>query len=280
MQKVVGSNPISRFRVHEHLDVLIVGAGLSGIGAALPPAEAMPGRRLTRSSRRASAIGGTWDLFRYPGIRSDSDMYTLGYSFQPVDGAARRSPTARRSCDYLRETAREYGIDRQHPLRPPRRARRRGRRPTRAGRSRSSAPAPARRVRCTCSFLFMCSGYYDYDEGYAPDFAGHGALRGPHRASAALARGPRLRRQARRRDRQRRHRGDAGAGDGRARAAHVTMLQRSPTYVVSLPADDAIAQCAAPRAAGQGSPTRSRAGRTSCSRWRSTRLCRRAAASS
>ena len=95
----------------EHLDVLIVGAGLSGIGAACHLQQDLPGRTYAILESR-DAIGGTWDLFRYPGIRSDSDMFTLGYGFRPwaqaeaiADGPAIRS--------YVTDTAREYGVDRQ-----------------------------------------------------------------------------------------------------------------------------------------------------------------------
>ena len=105
----------------EHVDVLIVGAGLSGIGAACHLQTDCPGQDATRSSRRATRIGGTWDLFRYPGIRSDSDMFTLGYSLPPVDG---REGDRRRPVDPATTSARRRAstaIDRQDPLPPPRR---------------------------------------------------------------------------------------------------------------------------------------------------------------
>ena len=182
----------------------------------LPPAGRLPGQDATRSSRRARRIGGTWDLFRYPGIRSDSDMYTLGYSLPAVGGRQGDRRRRRRSCDYVRDDRARPRRRRAHPLRPPRRARRVVDAPTRAGRSRPSATDTGETVRLTCGFLFACTGYYRYDEGYTPEFAGRRALRRPDRAPAALARGPRLRGQARRRDRQRRDRGDARPGDGRA----------------------------------------------------------------
>ena len=116
----------------EHVDVLIVGAGLSGIGAACHLQEECPGKTYAILESRG-AIGGTWDLFRYPGIRSDSDMFTLGYAFRPwkdsksiADGEAIRH--------YIEDTAREYGVERQDPLPPPGACRRTGRARTRAGR--------------------------------------------------------------------------------------------------------------------------------------------------
>jgi monooxygenase len=198
----------------------------------LAPAGALPGKRYAILEAR-DAIGGTWDLFRYPGVRSDSDMYTLGYSFRPWQ---RRESDRRRARDprYMRDTARENGIEPPHPLRPPR-----GRAPGRARTRVLDAwkrNGGRRAAHLRTRFLHMCSGYYSYDAGPTAPLRGRGALRRPHRAAAVLARRPRLQRQARGRDRQRRHRRDAGAGDG-ATAAHVTMLQRSPTYVVSAPAE-------------------------------------------
>ena len=126
----------------DHVDVLIVGAGISGIGAAWHLQDEQPGRSYAILEAR-DAIGGTWDLFRYPGIRSDSDLHTFGYAFKPwtqeqaiADGAAIRG--------YIRETAEDNGIDRHirfgHKVGP----RRVVERPTRGGPSRSSAPTPAR----------------------------------------------------------------------------------------------------------------------------------------
>ena len=148
----------------------------------------------------------------------------------------RRSPTAPSILDYIRETAREYGIDAQIRFGHRVVARRVVERRRALDGGRSSAPTPARPCAMTCGFLFGCTGYYRYDEGYTPDFAGTERFARRDRPPAALARGPRLRRQARRRDRQRRDRGDARARRWPRRAAHVTMLQRSPTYIVSLPA--------------------------------------------
>ena len=197
----------------EHFDVLIVGAGLSGIGAACHLQADCPGKTYAILEAR-TASGGTWDLFRYPGIRSDSDMFTLGYAFRPWT-EARAIADGSSILSYIRETAREHGVERHI---------RYGRRVVRA--SWSSAEArwtveveradDGEREELTCSFLYGCTGYYRYDEGYTPQFAGQRALQRRDRPPAALAGGPRLRRQARRRDRQRRDGRDAGARDGRA----------------------------------------------------------------
>ena len=221
----------------EHVDVLIVGAGLSGIGAAWHLKHRCPGRSFVILESR-EAIGGTWDLFRYPGIRSDSDMHTLGYGFRPWTHpkAIAEGPVIR---DYIRDTAREGGID------PHTRLQTRVRRA-----SWSSAEArwtieaeradTGETVRFTAAWLHLCSGYYDYAEGYAPAFAGADDFAGPivhpqfwpddldvsgkrivviGSGATAVTLVPALARTA----------------------AHVTMLQRSPTYIVSLPSADPIA---------------------------------------
>ena len=237
----------------DHVDVLIVGAGLSGIGAACHLQRELPGKTFAILEAR-DAIGGTWDLFRYPGIRSDSDMFTLGYRFRPWTDAKAIADGAR-SGSYIRETAREYGVDRADPLRPPGRARPSGRATTRAGRSTAERTDTGETVALTCGFLYVCTGYYRYDEGYTPAVRGRRALRGPGRPPAALARGPRLRRQAGRRHRQRRDRGHARARRWRDEAAHVTMLQRSPElHRVAARAGPAGAT-AAPAAAAASAPT-------------------------
>ena len=195
----------------EHLDTIIIGAGLSGIGAAVHLQTDFPGRRFAILESRA-AIGGTWDLFRYPGVRSDSDMFTLGYAFKPwtdmkslADGPA------------IRQLHRRHGGGARprppDPLRPQGGARRLvvGRRVLDAG---DRARRRGRRSRISCNFLLACSGYYSYAAGHAPEFAGAADFARPPRASAVLARGPGLRRQARRRHRQRRDRRHAGARDG------------------------------------------------------------------
>ena len=185
-----GENLPERFDP-EHFDVVIVGAGLSGIGAACHLQRECPDRSYVILEGRAD-LGGTWDLFRYPGVRSDSDMHTLGYEFKPWthEKSIADGPSI---LAYLRETAAEYGIDAPHPLRPPRR------------RAQSWSSDDGRwtvhgarhddgdAVELTCSFLFMCSGYYSYKGGYAAELAGHRALRGHGRAPAVLAGRPRLR---------------------------------------------------------------------------------------
>src|SRR6476661_3401789 len=147
------------------LDVLIVGAGLSGIGAAYYLQTRCPARRYAILEAR-DAIGGTWDLFHYPGVRSDSDMYTLGYTFRPWREAKAIAGGAS-ILKYIRETAAEYGIDRRIRF---------GHRVQRATWSSREAQwtVEAERVnggeivRFTCNFLYMCSGYYDYAQGHTP----------------------------------------------------------------------------------------------------------------
>ena len=219
----------------DHFDVLIVGAGLSGIDAAYHLQTKCPGRTYAIFEAR-EALGGTWDLFRYPGVRSDSDMFTLGFAFRPwteakaiADGPA--------ILNYLNGAADDYGIRRHirysHAVK--------------AGWWNSATSrwtiehevngAPAT---VTCNFLFMCSGYYNYAAGYRPDFPGEGAFKGrivhpQHWPSDLDYAGKRV----------------VVIGSGATAvtlvpemaktAANVTMLQRSPTYVVSRPAEDAFA---------------------------------------
>src|SRR6185437_15640480 len=146
----------------EHLDVLIVGAGLSGIAAGYHLRDRCPGKAFAILEARGS-IGGTWDLFRYPGVRSDSDMYTLGFKFRPW-------PDAKAIADgpsilsYVRETAQKYGIDRSIRFHH---------RVVRAEWSTDDARwvvevergDSGETVILTCGFLFLCGGYYRYDEG-------------------------------------------------------------------------------------------------------------------
>ncbi len=221
----------------EHVDVLIVGAGLSGIGAGYHLQTNCPHRTYAIVEAR-EAIGGTWDLFRYPGIRSDSDMYTLGYSFRPwtnpkaiADGPAILS--------YVRETAEVYGIDRK--IRFNHRVKRASWSTPDARWTVEMERGPARElVTITCSFLFTCSGYYDYSAGYLPDFPGierfGGRVVHPQKWTDDIEyAGKRV----------------VVIGSGATAvtlvpamaktAAHVTMLQRSPTYVITRPAEDALA---------------------------------------
>jgi cation diffusion facilitator CzcD-associated flavoprotein CzcO len=227
--------------VTEHVDVLIIGAGLSGVGAACHLEDRLPGTSYLVLEARET-LGGTWDLFRYPGVRSDSDMYTLGYRFRPwteekaiADGSA--------ILRYVRDTAAAYGVERRIRYR------------TRAERAEWSsqdatwtvhASRDGEPVTYTCGFLWCCSGYYRYDEGFAPRFDGiedftsaGGRLVHPQHWPADLDyRGKRV--------------VVIGSGatavtlvpsmaSGDGAAAHVTMLQRSPTYILSLPGIDRLA---------------------------------------
>jgi monooxygenase len=221
---------------NEHLDVLVVGAGISGIGAGYYLQKKCPERSFAILEGRQQ-IGGTWDLFRYPGIRSDSDMHTLGYSFRPWRGdkSIADGPAI---LAYLQETAAHFGIDRKIRL---------GHRVESA--SWSSADnrwalqvrrdGQAELLAMSCNFLFMCSGYYRYEQGYQPEFAGIERFKGPvihpqqWPADLDYA-GKRV----------------VVIGSGAtavtlvpalaAQAAHVTMLQRSPSYVVARPSVDPV----------------------------------------
>ena len=223
--------------VPEHFDVLIVGAGLSGIGAGVHLQTRCPGRSVAILEAR-ERLGGTWDLFRYPGVRSDSDMYTLGYAFRPWTDpkAIADGPAILR---YVQDTAREHGIDRQIRF---------GHRVVRAAWDTPTArwtldierAGDAGPLHLTCGFLLMCSGYYRYDAGHTPDFAGRDDFRGrivhPQHWTEDIA-----------------HAGQRvvviGSGATAVtlvpalaeRAAHVTMLQRSPTWMVALPSEDRLA---------------------------------------
>jgi monooxygenase len=224
------------------VDVVIVGAGLSGIGAARHLQDAFPGKQSALPGKTYTileardAIGGTWDLFRYPGVRSDSDMHTLGYRFRPwarpdaiADGAS--------ILRYVRDTAAETGID-QHI--------RFGHQVISATWSSDDAEWTVRASRdgetvtLTCRFLLMCSGYYRYDAGYRPEFPGIANYRGPvvhpqHWPDDLDHAGKRV----------------VVIGSGATAvtlvpalaetAGHVTMLQRSPTYILPLPTEDPVA---------------------------------------
>ena len=221
----------------DHVDDLIVGAGLSGIGVAYHVQTRLPGRTYAILEAR-DALGGTWDLFRYPGIRSDSDLPTLGYSFKPWTGE-KSIADGPAILDYVRETAAENGIDRRIRF---------GHRVQRASWSSDDArwTVDATRtdtgepVRLTCNWLFSASGYYRYDEGFTPHFEGRERFGGEiihpqHWPEDLDYAGKRV----------------VVIGSGATAvtlvpamadaAAHVTMLQRSPTYVIPLPSKDAIA---------------------------------------
>lgn len=229
------STPSSNQQTHQ-VDVLVVGAGISGIGMACHLADDCPDQSLAILEKR-QAIGGTWDLFRYPGIRSDSDMFSFGYKFRPwqepktlSDGASIRS--------YLADTAREYGVaDKIH-----------------FGRTTHSASWSSETARWTvtatdagagqdelweCRYLVMCTGYYRYDAGYMPDFPGMDRYQGQivhpqHWPEDLDYSGKKV----------------VVIGSGATaitlvpamaeKAGHITMLQRSPSYVVSLPAVDQL----------------------------------------
>ena len=221
----------------EPFDVLIVGAGISGIGAACHLQKSCPARSYLILEGR-EALGGTWDLFRYPGIRSDSDMYTLGYDFKPWTHP-KAIADAPHILDYLKETVAE------HQLEPHIRY---GHKVVSASWSTSEARwqveiAPmdgGENTVISCNFLHMCSGYYNYEHGYTPQFEGTERFSGqiihpqfwPEDLDYA---GKRV----------------VVIGSGATAvtlvpalaktAAHVTMLQRSPTYVVSRPAEDRFA---------------------------------------
>ena len=221
----------------EHLDVLIVGAGLSGIGAAWHLQDKCPGRSYAIVEARQTS-GGTWDLFRYPGVRSDSDMYTLGYSFRPWKDA-KAIADGPSILSYIREVASDHGIDARI---------RYGHRVVAARWSTPDARwtveiehgPEKRRITITCGFLWMCSGYYDYAAGYLPRFPGIERFKGrivhPQEWTDDI-------------DYKGKQVVVIGSGatavtlvpEMAKEAEHVTMLQRSPTYVVARPAEDAIA---------------------------------------
>ena len=222
----------------EHFDVLIVGAGLSGIGAAWHLRDKCPDKTFAILEGR-DAIGGTWDLFRYPGIRSDSDMYTLGYNFKPwtdtkiiADGPAIRG--------YVKDTAAEAGIDKKVRF---------GHKVVSAEWSSETATwtlavlnkATGQTASMRCNFLMMCSGYYNYEQGFTPDFKGRDDYKGqfihpqfwPENLDYA-------------------NKSVVVIGSGATavtlvpsmtgKAKHVTMLQRSPSYVITVPQRDKMAE--------------------------------------
>jgi monooxygenase len=224
----------------EHFDVVIIGAGLSGVAAGYHLQTKCPTKRFLILEGR-EAIGGTWDLFRYPGIRSDSDMFTLGYSFKPWT-ESKAIADGPRILNYVRETAVENGIDKK--IRFGHRVKRsswstRDARWTVEAECRTGEGA-TETVAFTCNFLFSCAGYYRYEDGYTPGFKGTADFAGqivhpqkwPDKLDYA---GKRV----------------VVIGSGATAvtlvpelaktASHVTMLQRSPTYVVSRPAQDVLA---------------------------------------
>ncbi|MEH6755968.1 MAG: NAD(P)/FAD-dependent oxidoreductase [Parasphingorhabdus sp.] len=221
---------------NEMFDVLIVGAGLSGIGAAVHLTKRCSGKSFAIVEGR-ERLGGTWDLFRYPGIRSDSDMYTLGYNFKPWTErkAIADAPTI---LNYLRETVEEHGLGKYI---------RYERKVTNASWSSDTARwmvsldhGDGETSEIECNFLFMCSGYYSYKSGYKPDFKGQEGFSGPI-----------VHPQEWPEDLDYAGKKVVVIGSGATAvtlvpsmadtASHVTMLQRSPTYIVSRPAEDKFA---------------------------------------
>ncbi|OGA79931.1 MAG: FAD-containing monooxygenase EthA [Burkholderiales bacterium RIFCSPHIGHO2_01_FULL_63_240] len=217
----------------EHFDVLIVGAGLSGIGAARHLKSQCPGKTFAILEGRAT-MGGTWDLFRYPGIRSDSDMYTLGYNFKPwtepqviADGDRIRN--------YIQETARENAIE-SH-IRYDSKVTSADWQSDTATWTLTVQKKSGETTQLTCNWLMMCSGYYNYEEGFTPEFKGREDFKGqvihpqfwPENLDYS---GKRV----------------VVIGSGATaitlipsmtdKAKHVTMLQRTPSYVISVPQFD------------------------------------------
>ena len=224
--------------MNEHFDVLIIGAGLSGIGTACHLAEAFPQKRVGILERR-DGIGGTWDLFRYPGIRTDADMASFGYKFRPwnestvlAQGAGIRN--------YIRQTAREYGVESKIRF---------GLKTTRANwcsRQRqwsvtAEHEASGETRTYTAKYLISCTGYYNYDKGFLPNFPGVDQFKGQcihpqHWPEHLDYSGKKV----------------VVIGSGATAvtlvpamagiAEHVTMLQRSPSYIFSLPNRDKISE--------------------------------------
>jgi len=220
----------------DHVDVLIIGAGLSGIGAASHLEREAPNKSYAILESRG-AMGGTWDLFRYPGIRSDSDMHTLGYSFKPwkheraiADGPA--------ILDYIRETAREYDVEKH--IRYNQRATKISWDSDRAVWTVTIEQEGANASTISCNFIYSCTGYYRYDQGYTPDFPDIEQFKGQV-----------IHPQLWPEDLDYADKNVVVIGSGATAitvvpemaktAKHVTMLQRSPTYVVSRPGQDAFA---------------------------------------
>ena len=221
----------------EHVDVVVVGAGLSGIGAGYHLQTMSPDRSYVILEGRDN-LGGTWDLFKYPGIRSDSDMHTLGFSFKPWT-EAKSIADGPSILKYLQETVVQFGIDKHI---------RYGHLVTKAEWSSDDAKWTVTSTNkhsgatssISCSFLFMCSGYYSYKKGHTPEFIGRERFKGkiihPQEWPLDLDySGKRV----------------VVIGSGATavtivpsmaqKAAHVTMLQRSPTYMVSRPDHDVLA---------------------------------------
>jgi len=223
----------------QHFDVLIIGAGVSGIGMACHLTRECPGKSFAILERRQS-LGGTWDLFRYPGIRSDSDMFTFGYNFRPWTGGKVLADGASIK-NYVHETAKEHDVERH----------------IRYGLAVQTADwfsvdkcwkltavneETGKKETYTASFLVGCTGYYNYDQGYKPDFPGEANFKGQvvhpqHWPEDLEYTGKKV----------------VVIGSGATaitlvptmaeKAGHVTMLQRSPTYLMPLPSTDKVTLC-------------------------------------
>lgn len=221
----------------EHIDVLIVGAGISGVGAGYHLKANSPGKSFAILEGRET-MGGTWDLFKYPGIRSDSDMYTLGYSFRPWTDpkAIADGPSI---LKYVKDTAREHGID-KHIRFSHKVISADWSTPDALWHIKAERGPLKEPVNFTANFLFMCGGYYNYDEAFTPEFDGREDFKGEV-----------IHPQFWPEDMDYSGKKVVVIGSGATamtlvpsmtdKAAHVTMLQRTPTYVVSRPGTDAFA---------------------------------------
>ena len=221
----------------EHVDVLIIGAGLSGIGAGAHLRMECPEKTFAILEGRERS-GGTWDLFRYPGVRSDSDMFTLGYSFRPWSDqkAIADGPSILR---YIRETSTEYDLDKE--IRYEQRVRRAEWSSETSKWTVEVGVSPQQEtILLTCGFLYLCTGYYEYEQGYTPEWPGFDEYRGtiihPQKWPDDL-------------DYTDKNILVIGSGATAVTlvpamaetAEHVTMLQRSPTYIVTMPSKDVVA---------------------------------------
>lgn len=222
----------------ESIDVLIIGAGLSGIGGACHLRRSSPDRSfMILESREAS--GGTWDLFRYPGIRSDSDMYTFGYGFKPWSDKSSIAD-GHKILSYIREAAAEYDVEQhiryQHKVVSASWSSTQSRWLVTAERGDTGEQATI-----SCQFIFSCSGYYDYDQGYTPEFAGIDSFKGQvihaqHWPEQLDYQGKRV----------------VVIGSGATAVtlvpamsqdtASLVMLQRTPTYIASVPKEQPLAE--------------------------------------
>ncbi len=232
----------------EHFDVIVVGAGLSGIGAGCHLKMECPQKSFVILESR-DVSGGTWDLFRYPGVRSDSDMYTLGYRFRPWRDA-KAIADGPSILNYIRDTAAEYGVDKtiryNHRVRRASWSSNDARWTVEVEIQKQAATPAASQIeisdlkKLTCSFLYLCTGYYEYENGYTPEWTGVERFRGtivhPQKWPDDL-------------DYANKRIVVIGSGATAItlvpaiaeRAAHVTMLQRSPSYVVMRPSEDLVA---------------------------------------